>query len=99
MLIKKRGDWFMKKKSKIPKFKNIEAEAKFWDTHSFADYWDEFKDVDLVVELSKPKDETIVLRLQKNLKEKLEKVAKSKGLKVSTLTRMWIMEKLQSGRI
>ena len=35
------------KKSKIPKFKSIEEEAEFWDTHSFADYWDEFKPVDL----------------------------------------------------
>lgn len=89
----------MKKKAeKIPKFKNIEAEAKFWDTHSFADYWDEFKDVDLVVALHKPKEETLVLRLQKNLKDTLEKVAKHKGVPVSTLARMWLAEKAQIAR-
>lgn len=87
----------MKKKiSKIPTFKTREEEAKFWDTHSFADYWDEFKDVDLVVELHKPKEETLVVRVQKNIKDKLEAVAKHKGLSVSSLARMWIVEKLRS---
>lgn len=84
-----------KVKSRIPDFKTVEEEAHFWDTHSFADYWDEFEDVDLVIELHKPKDETVVVRLQKSLKERLEKVAKSKGLNVSALARMWFMEKLQ----
>lgn len=85
-----------KKRSKIPKFKTKEEEAKFWDTHSFADYWDEFEDVDLKVELHKPKEETLVLRLQKNIKNKLDRIAKDKGLSISSLARMWIMEKLQS---
>jgi len=86
------------KKSRIPKFKNIEEEARFWDTHSFADYWDEFKDVDLVVDLKKPKEETLILRLQKGLKKKLESKARSKGLSTSSLARMWLIEKLQASQ-
>ena len=90
----------MKKKvNKIPKFKTIAEEAKFWDSHSFADYWNDFEDVDIVVELHKPKDETIILRLQKGLKERLEKIARRKGMNVSALTRMWLMEKLNSGKV
>lgn len=84
----------MKKKvEKIPKFKSIEEEARFWDSHSFADYWNEFKDVDLVVSLHQSKEETLVLRLQKSLKDTLEKIAKNQGLSVSTLARMWLAEK------
>lgn len=100
MQIKKKGDWFMKKKkiNKIPTFKTIEEEAKFWDTHSFADYWSELKDVDLAVELHKPKEETLVLRLQKNVKDRLERVAKQKGLNVSALARMWLMERLHAAQ-
>ena len=86
------------KKSRIQKFKNIEEEARFWDTHSFADYWDEFKDVDLVVDLKKPKEETLILRLQKGLKKKLESKARSKGLSTSSLARMWLIEKLQASQ-
>lgn len=84
------------KKKKLPKFKNIREEAEFWDTHSFADYWDEFEDVDLVIELQKPKDETVVVRIQKDVKDKMQKVAASKGVNVSTLARMWLLEKLHN---
>ena len=85
-----------KRKSRIPKFNNYEEEAKFWDTHSFADYWDEFEEVDLVADLHKPKDETLVLRLQKEAKDKLNRVAKKKGVTASSLARMWLTEKLRS---
>ncbi len=84
------------KKSRIPKFKTIEEEAKFWDTHSFADYWDELKDADIVFELDQPREESLVLRVQKDFKNKLKAIARSKGLNVSTLSRMWLMERLQT---
>jgi hypothetical protein len=84
------------KKNKIPEFKSVADEAKFWDTHSFADYWNEFKDVDVVVELAKPKEETLVLRINKDIKKKLEQVAKSKGITTSTLARMLLTEKLRT---
>ena len=82
------------KENKIPKFKSVEEEAKFWDTHSFADHWDEFKPVDIVVELAKPKEETLLVRMNKELKKKLEKKAEAKGLKPSSLARIWLTEKL-----
>lgn len=89
----------MKKRvRRIPKFKTREEEAKFWDTHSLVDYWDKFEDANLVVELHKPKEETLVLRLQKGLKDKLERSAKSQGLNISALARMWLMEKLRSNQ-
>lgn len=88
----------MKKKSRIPNFTNYAQEAKFWDTHNVTDFEDETKDVDIVFELNKPRDETLIVRLQKDFKEKLEKTARSKGLNVSTLARMWLMEKLQTSR-
>lgn len=86
----------MRKKSRIPKFKTLEEEAKFWDTHSITDFEDETQDVDIVFELSKPREETLILRVQKDLKEKLARVARKKGLNVSSLSRIWLMEKLQS---
>lgn len=84
------------KTNKIPKFTSREEEAIFWDTHSFADYWDELKDVDLVVELTKPKDETLVLRVNKNEKRKLEELAKVKGITVSAVARLLLHDKLRT---
>lgn len=85
-----------KRKSKIPEFKTYEEEAVFWDTHSIVDFENETEDVEIVFELDKPRDETLVVRMQKQFKDRLEKIARNKGLNVSTLARMWLMEKLQT---
>jgi len=84
-----------KKVSKIPKFKSYEEEATFWDTHSFVDFEDETENVDIVFELEKPRTETLVVRLQKNLKNQIERMAAKKGINVSTLARIWFSEKLR----
>ena len=96
MPVEKKGEKYMRlKKSKIPKFKSYEEEALFWDTHDITDFEDETEDVEIVFELNKPRDETVILRVQKDIKEKIEKLARSRGLNLSTLARMWLMEKLQ----
>ena len=85
-----------KKKFKFPDFNKMsyQEEANWWDTHDFTEFWDELEDVDIVFELNKPRTESLVLRVQKDIKEKLQKAARSRGLNVSTLARMWLMEKL-----
>lgn len=99
MLIKVKEGGFMKRKQidPIPDFKNYKEEALFWDTHSLADYWDEWEEgPEIVFDLEKPRDETLIVRLQKGIKDNLEKIAKNKGINVSTLTRMWILEKMRT---
>lgn len=90
----------MKKKgiSRIPKFKSLEEEANFWDTHSVTDFEDELEDVKIVVELAKPRDETLVLRVQKSIKENLARIARKRGINTSTLARIWLMEKLHTAQ-
>ncbi len=90
----------MKKKaiSKIPSFKTYEEEAHFWDTHDITDFEDETEDIEIVFDLKKPRDKTLVVRLQKEFKDKLEQIARRKGLNVSTLARMWLMERLHASR-
>lgn len=85
----------IKKKSRIPKFKTYEEEATFWDTHEFTEFERELEEVDIVFELDKPRDETIILRVQKDIKDKIDRLARVRGLNLSTLARMWLMEKLQ----
>ena len=86
----------MKKKSRIPKFKSIEEEAHFWDTHSIVDYEDEMENVEIIFDLKNTRDATLVVRVQSAIKQKLEKLARKKGLNASTLSRMWLIEKLKS---
>ena len=87
----------IKKKFKFPDFDKMsyQEEANWWDSHDFTEFWDETEKVDMVFEVNKPRDETVILRVQKDIKEKIEKLARSRGLNLSTLARMWLMEKLQ----
>lgn len=83
-------------KSRIPKFNSLEEEAHFWDTHDITDFEDETEDVEIVFDLHKPKEETLVLRLQRGIKDRLEETARSKGVSVSSLARLWLTQRLQS---
>jgi len=84
----------------IPPFKTLEEEANFWDTHDLSLIFKNPKtSLSKLPLLEKEKTDTLVVRLQKKLKDRLERVARSKGLNISTLARMWLVEKLQSTRI
>jgi predicted DNA binding CopG/RHH family protein len=80
------------KKSRIPEFKSREEEARFWDTHSFADYWDELKPVK--VRVAKNLSEGITIRFDRETLNSLRKEAAHKGIGATTLIRMWILERL-----
>ncbi len=80
---------------KIPKFKTIQEEARFWDTHDVTDYLDELEPVDLEVDLGVPKKEVLTIRVQPGLKKRLEKLATSYGVNLSTLARILLIDKLQ----
>ncbi|MBM4402572.1 MAG: hypothetical protein FJ044_04990, partial [Candidatus Cloacimonetes bacterium] len=77
----------MTAKQKIPKFKNIQEEAKFWDTHDVTDFLSEMHDVKVVFAEPSPKEETITIRVQPAVKATLRGIASSKGLNLSTLAR------------
>lgn len=85
----------MTKIKKIPKFKTIAEEALFWDTHDVSDYLSEMKEVRISFDPLAPKEETLTLRVQATLKKKLEKTAKSYGVNLSTLLRIWFIDKLK----
>lgn len=81
-------------KSKIPEFSNYEEEAKWWETHSIADYQDEFKTVK--ARFAKNLSAGLNIRLNSNTLIKLRKKASQKGIGPTTLVRMWIIEQLYS---
>jgi hypothetical protein len=78
----------------IPTFKTYKEEAEFWDTHSFADYWDESRMVKAVYKPG-PKKAVVHVKMAESLKEEIEQVAKAKDISVSSLLRMWAVEKLR----
>ena len=74
---------------------SIAEEVEFWDTHDFTEFADELTPVKMRVTLSQPKEETLTVRLQTKLKERLASIASEMGVNTSTLARMWIVEKIK----
>ncbi|EKD92793.1 MAG: hypothetical protein ACD_28C00328G0001 [uncultured bacterium] len=79
-------------KSRIPKLKNIQEEAEFWDTHDTTDFEDEFKTVK--VRFAKNLSEGVTVRFDPATSNKLRVEAHQKGIGPTTLIRMWVLERL-----
>lgn len=77
---------------KIPKFKTDREAAKFWETHSFEDYYKDTKEAEIRF-IKKPK-KTVAIRLDPDDIKSVEKIAELKGLSYTSLLRMWIKEHL-----
>jgi len=84
---------------KLPRFGSDEEAARFFDTHSVADYWDQMEDVDEVIELA-PR---LVRRIQEGMKKRLlalrleewqirraKEIARLKKVPYQALMREWI---------
>jgi hypothetical protein len=72
---------------KIPKFKTIEEERKFWDTHSVTDYLSDLRTTKEVVFQRPPLRRKFQIRLDDDTVRKLKKLANKKGTDVSTIIR------------
>lgn len=77
---------------KIPKFKTDEEAARFWETHSFEDFYKDTKEAEIRF-IKRPK-KTIAIRLDPSDIKSVEAIAERKGLSYTALLRMWIKEYL-----
>ena len=87
----------VKKKSKIPTFRNDEEERQFWDKHSFEEFADEMEELDVIIQPIRT--EQIALRLTKRDLDTLHACAKQRGVGHTTLARsiveQWLMRSRQ----
>lgn len=84
-----------KKKLQIPNFKSVQEEANFWDTHDSEAYqWEAAPEVKFSKNLRSIYQKVVSIRLDEGTKKAIEKVAKQKGIGVSTTARMLIRERL-----
>lgn len=88
----------MKNKNLIPKFKSIKEEADFWDKNDVTDFIPKMKEVKVKFEPKILKEENIVIRVQPRMKKRLEVMAENEGLTLSTMLRMWFVERLRMVR-
>lgn len=79
-----------KTKDPIPaKFNSIDDAAKFWDTHSVADYSDQLKEVPNVkIDIVRRH-----FRVERKLARRIDRIARLKGVTPETLIHLWLNEK------
>lgn len=81
------------KKEKLPDFETDEEFAEFFETHSFADYWDEFEDVE-DVEIKRPVRKRITIRIFPYVLNNIKAIAQRRGMPYQTLIQQWLAERL-----
>jgi hypothetical protein len=81
------------KKHRIPNTDSIEELAKFWNTHDLTDFEEELEEVDEPV-FVRAEGTSLSIELQLTEARHLKKIARSKGVKETTVLRQWILERL-----
>ena len=81
------------KKHGIPNTDSIEELAKFWDAHDLTDFKEELEEVAEPV-FVRAKGTSLSIDLQLTEARHLKKIARSKGVKETTVLRQWIIERL-----
>ena len=79
-------------KSSISRAGSIKEIAEFWDSHDLADYWEKTKEASFEVDIG---SEVTYFALEKSLSERLQAIAKERGVTPDTLVNLWIQEKLK----
>ena len=81
----------MRKSKPIPEFTTLEEASEFWDTHSSADFEDQWKPVEFTVNL---KERRNVVVLDDTVARAVRKAARREGLAVDELVNRWLRERL-----
>ena len=85
-----------KKRERLPDLDRMTDEevAQFWDTYSFVEFWDEFERVEEPIFVKPPK-KVVSVRLDQQVTDLLEMLAREKDIAYTTLVRMWVVERLR----
>jgi len=82
---------------KIPKFKSIEEERKFWDTHSVTDFLDELEFVDIKFVRKKPMV-TLSFRIEESKARELKELARRMNIPYTVFIREIVDKALEKAR-
>ena len=88
----------MSKLKPIPKFKNADEEATFWDTHDSADYIDWSLAEKTVMPNLKTSTETISMRLPSPLLARLKGLANERDVPYQSLMKVFLSERADQER-
>jgi len=79
-------------KTSISKATSYKEIGEYWDIHDVTEIWDQTKKVAFDVQIE---SEVIYYPLEKNLSERVQNLAKKRGVSSETLINLWVQQKLQ----
>src|SRR5688500_18751090 len=83
--------------SRIPEFRSLEDEAKFWDTHSFTEFSDEVEDVTgQVTFIVRDDKDRIVVPFDPETLTALKERAQFENVDPTALVQRWVRERLRA---
>jgi hypothetical protein len=80
-------------KQGLPNTDSIQELAKFWDTHDLTDFEQDLEEVGEPV-FARAEGTSLSVDLQPRETRHLKRIARSKGVKETTVLRQWILERL-----
>ena len=81
----------MARRTRISKAQTVDEIAEFWDTHSWADYWDQTQEVAIAVRAKRRRR----VPLDPDLYAQIEAQARVRGILPETLVNLWLVERLK----
>ncbi len=79
----------------IPRFKSVEEEAEFWDTHDTEEFTDEFEPVEVTFSRPLKHKWMVTIELDEERFKRMKKLAEGAGTEPSALMRSWVLEHLK----
>lgn len=79
---------------RIPDSDSIEELAQFWDRHDLTEFEDELEEVTEPVFVRR-ESATVPIKLNADDVQALKRIAKTEGVRETTLLRRWIRERLR----
>ncbi|RLJ09659.1 MAG: hypothetical protein DRP15_02925 [Candidatus Aenigmatarchaeota archaeon] len=80
---------------KIPEFKSVKEERRFWDETDVAELMDELEEVE--VEYRPPKKRVLSVRIDSGVYDRVRRLAREKGISVTAFVQLAIAKALEEG--
>jgi hypothetical protein len=81
-----------KDKSSVSNAQSYQEIGAFWDSHDLGDYWEQTHTADFEVDLQ---SDITYYAVDNTLSNKLDSIARKRGVSPETLLNLWVQEKLQ----
>jgi len=80
-----------KNKSSISKARSYKEIGEFWEVHELSDFWRSTKKVKFDVDIA---SEVTYYPIERDLSEKIQSLARTRGVSSDTLVNLWLEQKI-----